>query len=165
MKYQEKKYKVSSFIKIRKLLKAAGAKKGKKIITTHYYAQQDGNDVIKLVKYVNKNEIHILKESNGKFSLKESIPVESTNGGLQHLKDKGYKTVNPVKMVHTDYEYRNGIVGLYLIDDFLNSIILDFPESLRKEVEKEMGLERAEVVSLPYNKFLGQINRLRKMKL
>ncbi len=123
MKYQEKKYRVESFTKILKFLKEKGAKKGEEIVTIHYYAPQKTNDVVKLVKFSDKNEIHVLKESNGKFSLTENIPIKNTETGLQWLKDKGYKAVNIVKMANTDYEYKGGIVGFYLIDDFLTSII------------------------------------------
>ena len=165
MKYQEKKYQIDSFTKIQTILDEVGAKKGHKVITDHYYAQQDGNDVVKLVKYTDRNEIHILGYSDGKYSLKENIPVENTETGLQWLKNKGYKIVNLVKMAYTDYEYKNGIVGLYIIDDFLHSVILDFPEGHHRAIEKEFELNTTEVISVPYNKYLDQIGKLRSMKL
>lgn len=165
MKYLEKKYRVNSFTKILKLLNEKGAKKGQEIVTTHYYTQQESNDVVKLVKFVDRNEIHILKEKQGRYSLKSNIPVLNTDAGLQWLKDKGYKTVNIVKMINTDYEYKNGIVGLYIIDDFLYSVILDFSEGQHEPIEKELGLNSPEVISIPYNKLLEKIGRLRLMNL
>ncbi len=165
MKHQEKKYQVDSFTKIQKILVEEDAKKGKEVITTHYYAPQESNDVVKLVKYGGRDEIHILEESNGKFFLKENIPVENTDAGLKWLKDKGCKTVNVLKMVNTDYEYKNGVVGLYVIDSFLHSVILDFPEGQHREIEKELGLGTAEVIRASYNKFLEQVGKLRSMKL
>ena len=68
-------------------------------------------------------------------------------------------------MDNTDYEYKNGLVGLYIVDDFLHSVILDFPEGQHEEIEKELGLDTAEVISVPYNKFLEKIGRLRSIKL
>ena len=165
MRYQEKKYRVDSFIKIQKILGGVGAKKGKEVVATHYYTQQENNDVIKLVKYSDRNEIHMLEESKGKFSLKENSPVENTEVGLQWLKDKGYKTVNLVKMAQVDYEYKNGIVGLYFIDDFLYSVILDFPQQQHESIEKEFELDNAGVISIAFNKYLKQIGQLRSMKL
>ncbi|MEX0616274.1 MAG: hypothetical protein WD231_00510 [Candidatus Woykebacteria bacterium] len=165
MKYQEKKYRVDSFTKIWRILEEAGAKKKSKVLSTHYYAQQEGNNIIKLVQYENKNEIHLLQESQGKYSLKEKIPVETTDAGLKRLKDEGYKAVEVVKMVNTDYEYKGGIVGLYLINNFLHSVILDFPEGHHETLEKEFGLETAEVISVPYNKYLEQIGKLQSIKL
>lgn len=165
MKHQEKKYRVDSFTKIQKILGEVGAKKGKEAVTTHYYVSQESNDVVKLVNYTDSSEIHILEESQGRFSLKENTPVENTNAGLKWLKDKGYQTANVVKVVNTDYDYKNGLVGLYLIDDFLHSVILDFPQGQHEAIEKELGLDTAEVISLPYNKFLEQIGRLQSMKL
>lgn len=165
MKHQEKKYRVDSFAKIERILKEIGAKNGKTVVSTHYYAQQQGNDVVKLVEIRDRYEIHILEESNGKFALKEKIQVENKKAGLFWLQNKGYTTVDIVRMENTDYEYKGGVVGLYIIDDFLHSVILDFPSKLCITVEKELGLETAEVISAPYNKFLEQIGRLRSMKL
>jgi hypothetical protein len=165
MKYQEKKYRVDSFTKIQNVLNENNAKKGQENITIHYYAQQESNNVVKLVKYNDRNEIHILEESQGKLSLKQNISVPTTDAGLQWLKDKGYKTVDIVKMVNTDYEYKNGIVGLYIIDDFLYSIILDFPEGQHEAIEKKLGLNTTKVISIPYNKLLEKISHLRSMNL
>ncbi len=165
MKHQEKKYRVDSFSEIKKILEGKGAKKDKGVVTTHYYAPQESNGVVKLVDYTDSNEIHILEESQGRFSLKDSIPVENTNAGLKWLKDKGYRTANVVRMVNTDYKYKNGIVGLYIIDGFLHSVILDFPEGQHEAIEKEFGLDNAEVISIPYNKYLEKIGKLQTIKL
>ena len=67
MKHQEKKYRVNSFAKIQEILSEANVKKGKEVVTTHYYAPQENNDVVKLVKYSGRNEIHILEESKGRY--------------------------------------------------------------------------------------------------
>ena len=165
MKYQEKKYKVDSFVTISKLLNEKGAKNEKEVVTMHYYTQQLNNEVVKLVEYDNHNEIHILTESNGKYLLKQKIPVLTTEAGLKWLKDKGYKIVDLVKMVYTDYEYKNGIVGLYVINDFLYSVILDFPEGQLKTIENEFGLSNIEIINIPYNKLLDQLGRLHSMDL
>ena len=165
MKHQEKKYRVDSFTKIQKVLDESDVKNGKKTATTHYYAPKKSNDVVKVVEYNDRSEIHILGESKGKYTLKEIIPVDNTTAGLRWLKDKGYKEVNVLKMVNTDYEYRNGLVGLYIIDDFLHSVILDFPAGQHESVEKEFGLDNAEVISIPYNKYLEKIVKLQTIKL
>lgn len=163
--HQEKKYKTDSFEKILGTLNKVGAKKIKEVVNTHYYAIQEGNDVTKLVEFPDRFEIHILKESDGKYSLTENIPVETKEAGLKWLKDKGYKVVNIVKMAYTDYEYKDGIVGLYVIDDFLYSVILDFPPGQHEAIEREFGLSSAEVINLPYNKYLDKLGKLRSMNL
>ena len=165
MKYQEKKYKVDSFVTISKLLNEKGAKNEKEVVTMHYYTQQPNNEVVKLVEYDNRNEIHMLTESNGKYLLKQKIPVLTLRQGLKWLKDKGYKIVDLVKMVYTDYEYKNGIVGLYVINDFLYSVILDFPEEQLKTIENEFGFSNIEIINIPYNKLLDQLGRLHSMDL
>lgn len=165
MKNQEKKYRVESLAAVRKKLLEVGAKKEKEVVATHYYVKQEGSDVTKLVIYSDRSEIHVLEEVGGKFSLKEKIPLESKEAGLQWLKDKGHRTLAVVKMTQTDYEYKGGIVGLYTIDDWLHSVVLDFPEGQHEAIEKELGLHTAEVISAPYNKYLERVGRLRSMKL
>ncbi len=165
MKHQEKKYHVKSFTEIEAKLKALGAKQINTTSSTHYYAKQTGNNVVKLVHYSDKDEIHILDESNGTFSLKETIPVKDTAAGFQWLKDKGYTTVDIVKMDYADYEYKNGIVGLYVINDFLRSVILDFPEQEHEAMEKLFGLNGSELITIPYNKYLKQLGQLEAIDL
>lgn len=168
MKHQEKKYRVESLAAIRKKLHEVGAEEGKEVVSTHYYAWHKGSDVVKLVAYSDRSEIHILEESKGKFLLKETVSVKDTKAGLAWLKDRGHTIVGVVRITQTDYEYKGGIVGLYRIDDFLRSVILDFPEGKHVEVEKELGLTSAEVISVPYNIcliYLEQVGRLRSMEL
>ena len=136
MHHIEKKYRLDSFIQALALLKEKGAHAVKRVVNTHYYAQKEGNDVVKLIEYADRNEIHILAESQGKYTLTEKIPMQSREAGLQWLKEKGYKVVDIVKMDYTDYEYDGGVVGLYLINDFLHSLILDYPEGQHEKKEK-----------------------------
>lgn len=164
MKHQEKKYKVESFEEILELLKTKGAKKEEEKISFHYYAELDTNDVIKLVSKKNKYEIHILKETNGKFDLTDNIPVANERKGFKWLNSKGYKKVGKVKMANTNYEYKTGEVGLYTINDWLYSVILDYPAGEHEKYEKEFGLESAERIKLPYNKYLEKIGKLEKIR-
>jgi hypothetical protein len=153
MKPQEKKYQVNSFIKILKLLKEKGAKKKQRIISTHYYGQHKSNDVEKFVEYSDHFEIHILKESDGKFTMIEHKSIPD--------KDSGFI----VKMDYEEYKYKNGKIGLYTIDDFLHSVILYYPSDKHEAMEKEFGLNNSEVISVPYNKLLKKMNCLRSLKI
>lgn len=165
MEHQEKKYLVDSFADIEKILKHVGAKKGKEVVAIHYYGQHKGNDVEKFVEYEDRCEIHILKESNGRFTLTEHSPIPDKEAGIAWLKSRGYTTANIVKMAYTEYEYKNGTVGLYIIDDFLHSVILYYPPGAHEAIEKEFGLQTAKVISVPYNKLLEQLGRLRSIQL
>ena len=165
MKHQEKKYRVDSFTEILKLLNEKGAKKEKEIISTHYYGQHRSNDVEKFVEYSDRFEIHILKETDGRFTMTEHRPIPDKNAGLDWLKNRGFTTVNIVKMAYAEYTYKNGTVGLYTIDDFLYSVILYYPSNQHKVVEKEFDLSTAEVITFPYNKYLAKIGRLRSTDL
>jgi len=165
MKHQEKKYQVKSFDQVKKVLDRLGIKKSGGAVTNHYYGQHEGNDVTKLVEYKDKNAIHLLKEKDGKFDLVESIPVESVKVGLKWLKDKDYKVVNLVKMANVDYEYKGGQVRLYTIDDWLKSVILDYPEGEHEAIAKEFELDKVEVIKIPYNKQLEEMGKLRSKQL
>jgi len=165
VKNQEKKYRVESFEEIVKKLQEKGAIKIIEKTTMHYYAELTGYDVVKLVSKTESNEIHILNESDGKFSLIKNIPVDDVRAGLQWLRDKNFTKVGKVKMVNTNYEYKGGIVGLYIINDFLHSVILAFPEGAHEAMEKEFGLQSVEVINLPYNKHLEKQGKLIVMDL
>lgn len=165
MERQEKKYLVDSFSNIQKTLDRAEAKKGQEIVAIHYYGQHKGNDVEKFVEYTDRYEIHILKESDGRFTLTEHSPIPDKEAGIAWLKGRKYTTANIVKMAYTEYEHKNGTIGLYIIDDFLHSVILYYPPGAHEAIEKEFGLQTAKVITVPYNKLLEQLGRLRSMQL
>jgi hypothetical protein len=165
MKFQEKKYRVDSFTKILKLLKEKGAKKGKEITSIHYYGQHKSNDVEKFVEYVDRCEIHMLKEQSGRFIITDHSVIPGKKTGFEWLKKRGFTKVNIVKMVYTEYEYKNGTIGLYTINDFLYSVILYYPIGQHEVTEKEFGLSSSEVISVPYNKFLEKMGRLQSKNL
>lgn len=163
MKPQEKKYRVESFERIHKKLDEVGAKKMHEITSVHYYGVHDGNDVEKFVVYPNRCEIHSLKESNGKFTMMEHFRVSDKDAGFAWLRGRGYNSANIVDMDYTEYTYQDGTVGLYIIDGFLHSVILYYPGDMLDEMENEFGLQRAEVISIPYNKYLEKMGKLRSM--
>lgn len=165
MKPQEKKYLIDSFDDIQKLLVEKGAVKGKEVTAVHYYGQHTGNDVEKFVEYADRYEIHILKESDGRFTMTEHSPIADKNAGIAWLRKRGYTNANIIKMNYVEYAYKNGTVGLYTIDDFLRSIVLYYPPGEHDAIEKEFGLQPAKVISVPYNKLLEQMGCLRTMVL
>ena len=165
MKQQEKKYRVVSFDDIIKTLNVAGAKPDKESASDHYYARQPANDVVKLVVHGDNAAIHRLKEQAGKFDLVEKIPMANTQAGMQWLKQQGYKTADLVHMVSLDYPYRGGIVGLYTINEVLRSVILDFPEGQHEEIEAELGLQTAERIKIPYNKYLEELGTIQTIEI
>lgn len=165
MDHQEKKYRVTSFTKILEVLSAAGATKIREVVSTHYYGQHQGNDIEKFVEYADHYEYHVLKQENGKFTLTEHASLPDKNAGITWLKNKGYNRVNLVKMAYTEYSYKNGLVGLYVIDDSLYSVILDYPSGQHEVIEKDFGLEKAEVLTMPYDQYLAGQGSLRSIEL
>jgi hypothetical protein len=161
MQHQEKKLRVDSFASVKSKLIDLHAKQIDTTTSTHFYTQQTGNNVVKLVVGSGKVEIHILKESNGQFSLQKTIPLDSKVAGLNWLKEKNYHSVGVVNMAHADYAYKGGVIGLYTIDDFLHSVILNFPPGQHEVIQQELGLESTEVISVPYDKYLRELDRLR----
>lgn len=165
MIHLEKKYLVESFDNIRKKLLEIGVKKIRDVTSIHYYGMHDGNDVEKFVAYPDRIEIHILKESDGKFVLTEHRAIADKDQGFLWLKDRGYTMANIVSMDYEEYAYQGGIVGLYVIDGFLYSVILDFDSDQLTIKEKEFGLQNAEIISIPYNKYLEVLGKLRSTEL
>jgi hypothetical protein len=165
MSRQEKKYRVESHAAITAELDKL-AQKGETSTSTHYYAMQpNSNDAVKLVEHGESAAIHMLKAQDGKFTLVKNIPVESIDAGLAWLKENGHTKLGVVTMVHTDYAYKGGLIGLYTIDNFLYSVILEFKSGQHPAVESELGLENAEVIAVPYNKALRLLGKLRTMML
>ena len=158
MTFQEKKYKVDSFSHVTGILRSEHAKKVSTSKTTHYYAQLEGKDVVKIVESDEKCEIHRLEENDGKFDLVERIPVDGVKAGFKWMRQEGYGKVDVLTMESTSYEYGSGFVRLYTVNGEVLSIILDFPPGKHEEVEEVLGLQNAEVIALPYNKYLAGHN-------
>ncbi|HLC91738.1 MAG TPA: hypothetical protein VJC09_01670 [Candidatus Saccharimonadales bacterium] len=154
MKHSERKYRVKDFKAIKQKLTDVHAQKIKQAVTTHYYAQLIGNDVIKLVHYEDRDEIHKLKEANGAFTLTDRIPVVNAESGLKWLKQRGHTETSKIIMAYEEYSYKGGIVGLYVINDDLYSVILDYPPRQFVLIEKQFNLDKAEVIDMPYNKYI-----------
>ena len=165
MKLQEKKYQVDSFDPILELIKEKGLKKLKEVTSVHYYGKHEGNDVEKFIEYPDRVEIHIFKEKDGKFIPTEEFLLKNKDEGFDWLKERGFKEVNIVKMDYVEYAYKNGAVGLYTIDDFHRSVILNFPEGGHEVMEKEFGLQNVELITVPYNKLLEKMGKLRSLSL
>jgi hypothetical protein len=165
MKYAELKFEVDSFKTIEDKLQQLGAKKGIVSVSVHYYARQDTKDVVKLVHYVDKDEINMLSESNGTFLLKDRFEVGSSEEGLSWLKQKGYEVVDVVEMNSTEYEYDDGIVGLYVINGWLHSVVLDFPADKHEAMKNLFGLANAQEITIPYNLYLEKAGKVQSMTL
>jgi hypothetical protein len=156
MSKQEKKYLVNDFNTVTRLLKEAAAPVTLKTLTKHYYAHQRGNDVVKLVDYGDRIEVHMLKEEDGKFTLTDTIPVANLESGLRRLKDMGFTRYAVLTMEDEEYGYLNGTVAIYTVNGSLRSVILEFSAGAHDNVARALGLESAEVINVPYNKYLEQ---------
>ncbi len=154
MKHSEQKYRVTSFDDVKTKLVDVGAKALPSSITYHYYAVQDSLDVSKLVVFPDKSEIHVLKEQDGNFTLTDRISVEDKESGLQWLKVHGHENTTLVTMDSTNYEYAGGIVGLYIINDKLHSVIFEFPSDQHNKMVDLFGMKDKEKIEQPYNKYL-----------
>jgi len=153
VKHQEKKYAVHSFDEILKELNQVQAVRLPRSITHHYYAQLESNDVLKLVVSDSKSVIRKLEESNGRFTLVEDIPMTSKQAGIDWLQSHGYCNLQEVIMDCESYEYQNGMISLYKINNIL-SVITDFPAEQQDNIRNEFHLVDCEVINVPYNKYL-----------
>ena len=161
----EKKYRVTSFENIKKLLKEVDAQQIRKIVSTHYYGRGTGNDVEKFVVYPDHAEIHVLKESDGKFTLTENERILDKAAGFGWLRKEGYATADVVNMECTEYAYKDGTIGLYILNSSVYSIILYYSGDKHELIEKELDLDTAEEIGIPYNKYLQNIGQLQSIEL
>lgn len=160
MATQELKFRVDSFDQLTPKLKELGAPLVKESESSHYYCPLAGNDVLKLVAKPSRLEIHELKEREGRFELVRNEPVSSLADGLRKFEALGYSQVGLVHMHHVDYRYGDGVIGLYTINGSLRSVILDFPTGQHALLVKRLGLDTAERIIVPYNKYLEQRGEL-----
>lgn len=165
MLHQEQKYRVDSFTEVQAFFQAQQIELSPVKTTEHYYARQPGDDVVKLVSYQDKHEIHELEAQQGSFVLRRSLAVVDAAAGLAWLRAQGYEWVDLVKMTSRDYAYQGGLVRLYLLDDWLHSVILDYPAGQHQVVAEELGLSEKQLISAPYNKYLQELGKLRTMRL
>lgn len=163
MTKQERKYLVKSFTKIKKILSNKKISQSQYSATDHFYGRQKGNNVTKLVKYSDKLEIHVLEEEDGIYLLKKTIPMKTVNEGINWLRNSGFSVIDIVKMESITYDYLGGLVRLYLIDGWLHSVILSHDNEKLSEVEKKLGIKKADVIAQPYNVYLESLGKLRTM--
>jgi hypothetical protein len=161
MKHMEKKYRIEGFDEIEARLTELGAPIVGQSSSTHYYAPLTSNDVVKLVEHDGSCELHRLKEDGGKFTMTERRTFGSRHEGLLWLQSQGYEQVAIISMQHTDYGYGDGVIGLYIINDVLKSVILDLPPGAHEEASQTLGLDEAEVIAVPYNRYLEQAGQLK----
>lgn len=160
----EKKYRVERLASTKAKLEQLGIKPYEDVTSTHYYARRADNDVVKLVAYSDRNEIHTLRqEPTGTFKLVSNLAMPSRKAGLLWLKEQGYSTLDVVTMRYATYRYQGGLIGLYIINDTLYSVILEFPARLHDAMEQTLGLQNAEVITAPYNKCLEATNKAKTL--
>jgi hypothetical protein len=70
------------------------------------------------------------------------------------LKAHNFNTVQVVKMAHDDYEFQGGIVGLYTINDWLKSVILEYPIGEHEHIQNQLGMIEAVKLELPTTNIL-----------
>ncbi len=165
MSQVEKKYRVASFDEMHKNIKRLGAIRTIEVDSTHYYAQLDTDDTLKLVAWNGNFEIHQLSTKNGLHNLDQTIPVPSLKAGFRWFLDHGYKKLDILDMHNAEYAYQDGGLALYLVDRVINSVILGYDEDRLPAIEKAFGLESAEPISVPYNKYLAQLHLLRSIDI
>jgi hypothetical protein len=164
-KLQEKKYRVESFRPVLAALKKLGTMATKVDESIHYYAGQDGDDVLKLVVHDDTAEVHKLKARSGSFELVGKLPMTNAKAGLAWLRQEGYKKLDVVIMQSVDYRYKGGTIGLYTVNNDLYSVILAYPAGEHSAIAGALGLGDAEPITIPYNKYLQQIGKIQYIDL
>jgi len=161
LRYLEQKYQVQVFTDIITKLKKLNAKHIYQSDTIHYYGMPEKDEkIIKLVEYSDHTEIHKLRKQKQQFKLTEKESVKNKLAGLQVLKANGFIKVAVVTMHSDNYEYEDGLVRLYTIDNWLFSVILDFPSGVHTSIAKKLGLKEKDIIATAYNKQLELLGKL-----
>jgi len=153
----EKKFRVSTFEPILAYIQQCHIPSTLEVRTTHYYAQLPTEDTLKIINYGDRVEIHRLTTTHGLHSLDEVIPLQSVEDGLQWFHARGYDKLDVLAMHDREFEFKGGGFALYTINNTVCSIILGYPEEDLASMEQALGLQSAEVISVPYNKYLAQL--------
>ncbi len=162
-KQLEKKFRVSSFNAMTLKIDELGATPTVEVSATHYYAKLDSDDTLKMIDYGDRVEIHSVSTKNGLHSIDEEITVESVEEGMQWFKLRGYSELEMLKMHDQEYAYLDGGLALYTVEDEVFSVILGYSEDELPEMEKLFGLDSCEEISVPYNKYMAQLKKLRRI--
>lgn len=135
------------------------------ICSTHYYAHLDTDGTLKMIDYRDRVEIHKVHTKNGLHSIDEEIKIASVEAGFQWFKEQGFNELDVLEMRDREFAYLDGGFALYTVEQDVLSIILGYAESKVPEIEKLFGLEDAEEILIPYNKYIAQVGKLRTIKL
>lgn len=165
MKLVEKKYRVVSFDAVLDVLRHMGAKQTIEISSTHYYAHLPTDDTLKMVAEEGKVEIHRLSTQQGLHTLQEIITVPDVEAGFRWFVEQGYDALDVLAMYKVEYDYGDGGLALYDVDAVVHSVVMGYPEEQLSKMEGLFGLQSAEQITVPFNKYLGQLGALRSMRL
>ena len=77
----------------------------------------------------------------------------------------GYYQLDVLKMYDEEYDYLNGGFDLYTINSTILSIILAYSEVDIPKFEILFGLQDADEIPIPYNKYIDQLGSLRTIEL
>lgn len=157
----EKKYRVNSFTPILDKIYELGAIPTIEVSSQHYYAPLDTDDTLKMIDYGDKIEIHNLSTKNGLHTLDEVIAIRSIKDGLKWFEAKGFKTLEVLDMNDKEFSYKDGGFALYTINNNIYSVIIAYPENKLSEIETILGLQAAEIITIPYNKYMRQKGMVR----
>jgi hypothetical protein len=156
----EKKYRVDTFTPIRGTITRLGATPTVTLESSHYYAPLTTDDTIKMIDYGDKIEIHSLSTKNGLHSLNTVIPISTLEEGYAWFRKKGFKTLEVLNMHDEEYAYEDGGFALYTINHSVFSVILGYTAELLPMMEAEFELGNAEVIKVPYNKYMAAIGEV-----
>lgn len=165
MELVEKKYRVDSFDDVVSVLQRVDAERTMEATSTHYYAHLPTDDTLKMVAQEGDVEIHRLSTRQGLHTLEEVIAVPDVEAGFRWFVERGYKTLDVLAMHKVEYNYGDGGLALYDVDTALHSVVMGCPEEQLYKMETLFGLQSAEQIIVPFNKYLGLLGVLRSVRL
>lgn len=124
----------------------------KDTVSVHYYAQNTGSIVRKIVEDPDEVRITELENRGGTFEFTMREAVESLEVGLKWMKEQGHTDLKKVKMAAKQYEYKGGKIELININDgALYSVILYYESPKHEEIATDIGLKDAKIIEVPFS--------------
>lgn len=134
----------------RRKLEALGATDLGEGTSRHYYADV-GKGTLKVVERDTGWEITEMTGEDGRFVVSSKQSLVDKQRGFSILRSKGHTKVEFVEMKFHDYEYDGGVIGLYVINEVLSAIVIDYPPESLDGIVGELKLNKLKQIKESFN--------------
>lgn len=151
--FVEELYLVDDFAPVEDRLQALGAADLGEHVSLHYCAHVESGS-LKVVKRETGWDITEMAEEDGQFEVVSQKSIGNKDEGFAVLRERGFNEVEVVEMNYHEYDLKGGIVGLYVLNKLIKSVVIDYPEGEHVEIKKELLLDDAQKINMSFSVLL-----------